>query len=249
MSGRRSEPPTLEVTDDDRKKPSRAANRPEPSVADDGGENLYRVVDHRTAHARVIRRPLDLTLTGKVQHLIDLATPLEVQANRLGIYNVFDDGGYRTLLLLTMFGLTKAAPGRLGDDAIDRHGHRFELKTINLINTKGELKTSYPGVTTEHTLRQENLERYRACDAWLIGVFKGNQPLDVWVLPSAKLEPFYMAWEEKIARAPNHELNNPKIPMGFVAVEGVCHKVPGSETVPRPRSGRFKMPGGDGSNR
>jgi hypothetical protein len=210
----------------------------DPIFETEGEENLERVVETKAPTARVVRAQIKLKITGEVRHLIKLAAPLEKQANALGIYNVFDDGGFRTLLMLTMFGLQKP-PGRLGDDANDKHGHKYELKTINLINTKGELRTSYPGVTTEHTLRQENIDRYRACDAWLIGVFKGNRPLDIWVVQSRSLEPYYQLWETKIAAAPNSELNNPKIPMGFVADVGTCHKVPGSEDLLRPPTGRY----------
>jgi hypothetical protein len=198
----------------------------------EGEENLRRVVDPNKV--QVVRAPVKLKLTGAVQHLTELAGPLEVEANAKNIFNVFDDGGYRTLLLLTMFNLTKPNKGRLGDDAIDQHGNRYELKTINLIRTNGEVRTSYPGVTTEHTLRQQNVDRYRACDAWIIGVFIGNRPLDVWVVPSAALEPYYCEWERQIAAAPNHELNNPKIPIGFVAKVGTYHRVPGTEDVARP---------------
>ena len=120
-----------------------------------------------------------LSLSKTVKHIIKLAAPLEKVANKAGIFNVFDDGGYRTLLLITMFKLTKP-PGRLGDDATAEDGRTIEIKTINLINTKGETRKNFPGVTTEHTLRLANIKRYRATSLWLIGVFKGNQPLDVW---------------------------------------------------------------------
>lgn len=188
-------------------------------------ENLERAVEPE---------PSELKLTGDVHHLIELAAPLEREANAVGIFNVFDDGGYRTLLMLKMFGLAKPQAGRLGDDARDSHGRTYELKTINLIDTKGGLKDKYPGVTTEHTLRQENVDRYRACFAWLIGVFQGNQPLDVWMIRSSALEPHYKEWEKKIAGAPNRETNNPKIPMAFVIEHGTRHKVPGSDSVERP---------------
>lgn len=180
-----------------------------------------------------------LTLSGDVQHIIELARPLEALANQAGIYNVFDDGGYRTLLLITMFDLKKP-PGRLGDDATAADGRTFELKTINLINTKGEERTTYPGITTEHTLRQENINRYRKTSSWLIGVFKGNIPLDVWEVESSKLEPYYSLWETRIAHAPNHEINNPKIPFAFIASVGRCHTVKSSEGIPRLKVGRLK---------
>lgn len=177
-----------------------------------------------------------------VARLVALAHPLELEANRLGIFNVFDDGGYRTLLLLEMLGLKKARVGRLGDDACDADGRTFELKTVNLVDTQGREKRSYPGVTTEHTLRAENVRRYRATHAWVVGVFKANTPLDVHVVPTSALEPFFKAWEARIKQAGNKEINNPKIPFGLVAASGVRLVVPGSEDVPRPKVGRFKIP-------
>jgi hypothetical protein len=184
-----------------------------------------------------------LAINADVSHLIELARPLEEAANTRGIYNVFDDGGYRTLLLVTMFGLTKP-PGRLGDDAVDTYGRSFELKTINLITTRGVERPSYPGVTTEHTLRVENVARYRATDLWLIGVFRGNVPLEIWELKSELLEPYYAFWEGKIAVSGGGEINNPKIPFGYVAEKGVRHAVVGADHVSRPKPGRYRKLGG-----
>lgn len=180
-----------------------------------------------------------LAISADISHLIELARPLEEAANERGIFNVFDDGGYRTLLLVTMFGLTKPR-GRLGDDAMDRFGKSFELKTINLITTTGTERTSYPGVTTEHTLRLKNLARYRATSIWLIGVFRGNVPLEIWELRSALLKPYYAYWESKIAASRGGEINNPKIPFAFVAEKGIRHVVAGTEHIPRPKLGRYR---------
>lgn len=185
-----------------------------------------------------------LKIDADVQHIIELAAPLEAVANAAGIYNVFDDGGYRTLLMITMFKLAKP-PGRLGNDAIGPSGLAYELKTINLIDTRGVEKKSYPGVTTEHTLRLENVARYRACHEWLIGVFKGNVPVQLWQLPSAALEPWYQKWERKIAESKNGEINNPKIPFGVVAAHGTCHPVKGAEHIVIPKPGRYAMPGAE----
>jgi hypothetical protein len=180
-----------------------------------------------------------LRITGDVAHIIRLAEPLERLANASGIYNVFDDGGYRTLLMLTMFGLTKPA-GRLGHDAVGEDGSTYELKTINLVDTRGRTRRSYPGVTTEHTLRQNNVDRYRQARSWLIGVFSGNVPLEVWEVPSSALEPYYREWERRIGVAPNKEINNPKIPFGFVAAVGRRHLVEDSAHILRPKPGRYR---------
>lgn len=179
----------------------------------------------------------DLVISASVEHILALAVPLEKLANERGIFHVFDDGGYRTLLMLTMFPTLKKPLGRLGDDATGPDGSTYELKTINLVNTKGEERTSYPGVTTEHTMRAENVARYRACTEWLIGVFRGNVPVQVWQLESRHLEPYYCAWEQKIAESRNGEVNNPKIPFGFVAAKGICHRVKGAEHIAIPKPG------------
>lgn len=185
-----------------------------------------------------------LRIEGDVAHLIDLAAPLEEAANARGIFNVFDDGGYRTLLLVTMFGLTKPL-GRLGNDALTADGRHVELKTINLITTSGTVRTNYPGVTTEHSLTPENIARYRGAALWLIGVFMGNEPLEVWEIPSRELEPYYQAWERKIAAkgisgGERAHINNPKIPFGFVAAHGFRHPIVRNDGVARPKPGRYR---------
>jgi hypothetical protein len=141
-----------------------------------------------------------------------------------------------------MLGLKNAAAGRLGDDARDDRGRTYELKTVNLISTRGEVKAAYPGVTTEHTLRARNVSRYRATHAWVIGVFRGNAPLDVYVLSTQKLEPFFKKWSGAIAAAKNGEINNPKIPFGFVVAEATRFVVPGTDGVVRPKPGRYALP-------
>jgi len=176
--------------------------------------------------------PKGLSLVGDAARFVELATPIELLANEVGVVNVFDDGGYRTAILLKLFGLTKN-PGRLGHDAQDADGNLYELKTVNLIDTRGKPKKSIPSITTEHSLTLANISRYRATKAWLVGVFEGHVPLDVWVIDSEKLEPFYAAWEEKIRRLisegkGDHD-NNPKIPFGYVQEAGRCFNIAAPE--------------------
>ena len=169
-----------------------------------------------------------LKMTGDVSDLIELARPLEERANALGIYNVFDDGGYRDMLMLTLFGLRRIG-GRLGDDAIGPDGKTtYELKTINLINTKGERKRSWPGVTTEHTLSLANIQRYRKARSWIIGLFRGNVPLAVYEVRTSDLEPYFSMWERDIRSSGDETKtkNNPKIPMWFVRQKGILHLMP-----------------------
>lgn len=166
-----------------------------------------------------------LKMSGDVSYLVDLAKPLEEEANKVGIYNVFDDGGYRDMLMLKLFGLHRIG-GRLGDDAIGPDGTTtYEMKTINLINTKGQLKTNWPGVTTEHTLSLANIKRYRKARSWIIGLFKGNYPLAVYEVRTSDLEAYFSKWEEEITKS-GKEKNNPKVPMWYVRQVGVLHLMP-----------------------
>lgn len=196
-----------------------------------------------------------LSISGEVAHIIELALPLEKLANEHNIFNVFDDGGYRTLVLLTMFGLRKAQTGRLGNDAVDAVGNSYELKTTNLVDTRGLVRRTYPGITTEHTLTQRNIDRYRQTKAWLIGVFHSNQPLEVWEVTTPKLEVYFEAWEYRLrqqrlrprglrgeAEGQGPSLNNPKIAFGYVAEVGVRHIVASGASVERPAPGRYKLP-------
>lgn len=211
-------------------------------------------------------KPLSL---GDVSRLVALAHPLEVEANRFGIFNVFDDGGYRTLLLLEMLSLKKAGVGRLGDDARDDQQRTYELKTVNLVSTSGGKKAAYPGVTTEHTLTRDNIARYRKTHAWVVGVFMGNRPIDVYVVPTKDLEPYFENWEASLtakeserrarprkairparskkspSQKPREEkiaINNPKIPFAYVVSKARHAAVPGTEDVPRPSIGKFTPP-------
>lgn len=197
---------------------------------------------------------------GDVSQLVALAHPLEVEANRFGIFNVFDDGGYRTLLLLEMLSLKKAGVGRLGDDARDDQHRTYELKTVNLVSMSGEEHKKYPGVTTEHTLTRDNIARYRKTHAWVVGVFMGNRPLDVYVVPTKDLEPYFKKWEASLeakeserrarrkkspSQKPREEkvaINNPKIPFAYVVSKAQHAAVPGTESVQRPNVGGFKPP-------
>jgi hypothetical protein len=54
-----------------------------------------------------------------------------------------------------------------------------------------------------------------------------SQPEVIYEIPPAKLEPYFAQWEAKLTAqgqpesgAPNH-MNNPKIPLKFVATHGV----------------------------
>ena len=154
-----------------------------------------------------------LPISQDVSHLVVLATPLEAEANKIGIFNVFDDGGYRTLLLCTMFGL-RVLPGKQGDDAVDSEGRTFELKTVNLQSGSGLFKEKYPDIGTEHTLSESNLKRYRKTTGWIIGVFIGNTPIEVWQIDSIHLEPVFRVFDKKNSYESWHQQSEDPIQPG-----------------------------------
>lgn len=140
--------------------------------------------------------------------------------------NVFDDGGYKELILLRLFNLRKL--DREGDDAVDQTGRRYEIKTVARMSSRGRRKTSL-SITTEHTLTLTNIYRYRNTFLWIIAIFDQASPEAIYEVEPVRLEPYFQGWEQRILAqeaasttdtAPPH-LNNPKIPLWFIRQVGM----------------------------
>src|SRR6266536_2089779 len=114
-----------------------------------------------------------LVPTGDIRPIIELGIQLQTEASGHHIHNVFDDGGYKELILLRLFNLRKLA--REGHDAVDANGQYYEIKTAARVSSSGKRKTSL-GVTTEHTLTKANIERYRRAFLWIVAVFDQSHP-------------------------------------------------------------------------
>jgi hypothetical protein len=160
---------------------------------------------------------------GDIGSLLALGTEIQAAASLRGIHNVFDDGGYKELLMLSLFNLRKL--DREGDDAEDAAGRRYEMKTVARVSSSGKRKPSL-SITTEHTLTQANIDRYRATFLWIVAVFDQAQPEVIYEISPSELEPYFAQWEAQLARqgqpvggAQNH-MNNPKIPLRFIAEHG-----------------------------
>lgn len=195
---------------------------PLPPLPDPSEEELEEMLD---TLANPLSPPSDLAplqAQGSISDLLSLAAPLEQAAQKYGIPTVFDDGGFKTLILCKLFGLTPL-PGKGGDDAVDAEGRSFELKTLNLLDSSGNDRRTPPGVGAGTPLEQARIDRYRRTNSWLIGVFRGYHPIEVWQLSSTLLEPFYVKWEEQLRQAPGGVINNPKIPFQFVTTMGHRH--------------------------
>lgn len=168
-------------------------------------------------------RAAGLSPTGDILELVAMGIQLQAIASKHGIHNVFDDGGYKELLLLTLFDLHKL--GREGDDAEDAQGRRYEIKTVARVSSSGIRKPSL-SVTTEHTLTQSNIDRYRGTFLWVVAIFDQARPEAIYEIPPDRLEFYFAVWETKLATqshaiggAPNH-LNNPKIPVKWILEHG-----------------------------
>lgn len=175
-----------------------------------------------------------LSPVGDIRPLIEMGVALQALATRHGIHNVFDDNGYKELLLLTLFGLRKLR--REGDDAIDALDRRYEMKTVARISSDGVRKNNL-NVTTEHTMTLANIERYRRGFLWIVAVFDGPRPEVVYEITPAALEPFLAKWEGILTGSdgvpPRDHINNPKIPLKFIEAYGLRVWPPHAEDEPR----------------
>ena len=180
-------------------------------------EPIEPVVEAPPAPPQPILRPV-----GDVSALMRSGIALQEEATKVGIHNVFDDNGYKDMLVLRLFGLKKL--GREGDDAIDSEGRTYETKTVARVSSRGVRKERL-GVTTEHTLTLANIRRYRSVFLWIIAVFDQAVPEVVFEITPAKLEPYFAKWEAELrameARGIPAIKNNPKIPLEFVLKNGV----------------------------
>lgn len=162
---------------------------------------------------------MPLSIKGKIEEILELASKLQKYGTEKNIVSVFDDGGYRELLLATLFDL-RLHSGRHGDDAYDELSNNFELKTVNLVDTSGNLRIK-PGITTCHHVNQDIINRYRSLHAWLIGVFFVNEPVEIYEVSAEMLEPYLKVWEEQL-KTTSH-INNPKIRFDDIRKMGIKH--------------------------
>jgi hypothetical protein len=132
-------------------------------------------------------------------------------ADRHGISDVFQDNGGKVLQLLLVMDIC-SVPGREGNDAVDRDGVEYEMKTLN-INNRGK------GFTTHHHLNPTILAKYRQVP-WIFAVYSAIELRAIYRLEAAQLEPFFSDWEQKWHATGGKDINNPKIPLKYVVEQG-----------------------------
>lgn len=145
-------------------------------------------------------------------------------ANVHGINDIFQDNGGKLLQLLLITGL-KIVPGREGNDARDDEGNEYELKTVNVLLTKA--------FSTHHHLNPTILAKYRQVD-WYFAVYQGIEIQGIYRMSPSALEPYFSRWEAKWHESGGKDINNPKIPVGFVQSNGTLVHSARAELAPPP---------------
>ncbi|MFQ5733095.1 MAG: helix-turn-helix domain-containing protein [Planctomycetaceae bacterium] len=177
-------------------------------------------VDNMEAIAHALKRPIHTLLYGasiqgvsevdQLEILWPAVQEYQVLAQRHGIDDVFQDNGGKILQVLLITGLS-ALPGREGNDAVDRQGEEYELKSVNIRKTKS--------FSTHHHMNPTIIAKFRKVD-WIFAVYDGIELLEIWQLGPTDIEPFYQKWERKWHADGGKDINNPKIPLSFVRKHG-----------------------------
>ncbi len=131
-------------------------------------------------------------------------------ATRHGINDIFQDNGGKLLQVLLLLGL-KVIPGREGNDAVDEYGNEYELKSVNIDLTKS--------FSTHHHMNPTIIAKYRKVD-WIFAIYRNIEILAIYRLTPQDLESFYLKWEKQWHDTGGKDINNPKIPVAYVAKHG-----------------------------
>lgn len=147
--------------------------------------------------------------------LLDELFPYIRQYQRLaekhGIEDIFQDNGGKLLQVLLITGL-RILPGREGNDAIDENGREYELKSVNV-----ELTRSF---STHHHMNPGIIAKYRQVD-WIFAVYRGIELEAIYHMTPDLLEgKFFSRWELMWYERNSRDINNPKIPVPYVTLNG-----------------------------
>lgn len=147
------------------------------------------------------------------QHLLQIWPAVEqyqALATKHGIDDVFQDNGGKLLQVLLLMGLT-ILPGREGNDAVDASGREYELKSVNIELTKG--------FSTHHHMNPSIIAKYRKVP-WIFALYRHIRLQAVYLLEPDDLEFYFSKWEKKWRDDGGKDINNPKIPVGYVIEHG-----------------------------
>lgn len=127
-----------------------------------------------------------------------------------GVGDIFQDNGGKLLQLILTLGL-KVLPGREGADAADAEGNEYELKSVNLSLTRS--------FSTHHHMNPKIVENYRRV-GWIFAIYRGIELSAVYRMRADQLETLFTKWLLDWEKRGGRDLNNPKIPVAFVADNG-----------------------------
>ena len=131
-------------------------------------------------------------------------------ASRHGIDDFFQDNGGKLLQVFLLLGL-KGVPGREGNDAVDMQGNEYELKSVNISLTRS--------FSTHHHMNPAIISKYRQVD-WIFAVYESIELVSIYLLTPENMETYYTRWETKWHAEGGKDINNPKIPLTYVAKIG-----------------------------
>jgi hypothetical protein len=123
---------------------------------------------------------------------------------------LFKDNGGKLVQVLLLLGLT-VIPGREGNDAVDKDGKEYELKSVNIELTRG--------FSTHHHMNPIIIRKYREVD-WIFAIYSNIEIVAIYKLSPSDMEPYYQAWEKKWHDDGNKDINNPKVPIKYVMSNG-----------------------------
>lgn len=156
-------------------------------------------------------RPADYEREAReLERLLPALGDYQRLAARLGIFDIFQDNGGKTLQILLRAHL-HLAPGRHGFDAVDGEGRGYEIKSLNRLLVSG--------FSTHHHLGPGVIEHYRGC-LWAFAVFAGIDLERIYTVAPSELEPCFERWERRLIEKNTQHLNNPKIPLRLVEQTG-----------------------------
>lgn len=147
----------------------------------------------------------------KLEALFPAICEYQALATAHGINDIFQDNGGKLLQLLIITGLKGLL--REGNDAVDEDGREYEIKSVNVLLTQS--------FSTHHHLNPTILKKYREVD-WLFAVYEGIILQSIYFMEPNDLEPYFTRWESKWHASGGKDINNPKIPVKFVAGIGKC---------------------------
>jgi hypothetical protein len=131
-------------------------------------------------------------------------------ASRHGIDDIFQDNGGKLLQVLLNLGLI-VIPGREGNDASDATGAEYELKSVNINLTRS--------FSTHHHMNPVIIAKYRQVE-WIFAVYQDIELISIYLLTPQDMELYYSAWTTKWHGDGGKDINNPKVPLTYVAQVG-----------------------------